>query len=138
MSICPCMILVAACEKIEDHICAEHSRRPLGDNYGITGTRAATLYLSDFPALPSGLCVLGADTNLVIMEGSSRGQQACKDAKQQPGLAGRVQLVECCFYVHRNLRAYWGREPRTATSTFTQLLSSVVTDAWTYMYRSMD
>jgi len=47
--------LRGCCEKIEGRFCAEHSLRPLGDN-GVTGMRAATLYLSDFPALPS-VCV---------------------------------------------------------------------------------
>ena len=29
------------------------------------------------------------------------------------------------LYVHRNHKAHWDGEPRTATSTFTQLLNSV-------------
>ena len=34
-----------------------------------------------------------------------------------------VVVVEVLLYVHRNRRFIKGREPRTATSTFTQLLS---------------
>ena len=37
-------------------------------------------------------------------------------------------LVEILLYVHRNCTAYWGREPKTATSTFTQLLNYGNTD----------
>ena len=36
-----------------------------------------------------------------------------------------TSLVEVLLYVHKNHEAYWGREFRTSTSTFTQLLSSV-------------
>ena len=37
-----------------------------------------------------------------------------------------MQLVEVLLYVHRNRRLIRDGEPRTATSTFTQLLSSDV------------
>ena len=37
-----------------------------------------------------------------------------------------VSLVEVLFYVHKNRRFIRDGEPRTSTSTFTQLLSSVV------------
>ena len=37
-----------------------------------------------------------------------------------------VSLVEVLFYVHKNRRFIRDGEPRTPTSTFTQLLSSVV------------
>ena len=36
-----------------------------------------------------------------------------------------ARLVEVLLYVHRNRRLIRDGEPRTATSTFTQLLSSV-------------
>ena len=35
------------------------------------------------------------------------------------------------LYVHRNCKAHWDRKPRTATSTFTQLLNS----GWIHTFR---
>ena len=36
------------------------------------------------------------------------------------------QVVECCFTSTETIRLIRGRDPRTATSTFTHLLGSVV------------
>ena len=50
-------------------------------------------------------------------------------APRQP----KMKLAEVLLYVHRNRRFILGREPRTATSTFAQLLSSATKDPqpWT-------
>ena len=50
-------------------------------------------------------------------------------APRQP----KMKLAEVLLYVHRNRRLILGREPRTATSTFAQLLSSATKDPqpWT-------
>ena len=63
------------------------------------------------------------------MEGSSRGQQACKDAKQQPGLAGRVQLVESTETL--GLLGTGAQDRHLDFHTAPELCS--VSDAWTYI-----
>ena len=60
-------------------------------------------------------------------EGKGRGWGVGMTGGGVESLLGKKQhrwLVEVLLYVHRNRRFIRDREPRTATSTFTQLLSS--------------